>query len=389
MSLRIALLAAEPSADLLGAGLIAGLREQVPELQLEGVGGPQMQAAGFDSLVPMERLSVMGLVEVLRHLPELLRLRRQLREHWLRSPPDLFIGIDAPDFNLPLARRLRRAGIRTVHYVSPTVWAWRQGRVHGLRQAVDLLLSIFPFELPFLEAHGVPVRFVGHPLAAEMPLEPDRSAARQALDLAGDTPVLAVLPGSRNSELDALGADFLAAAARCAAHIPGLQVVVPLAREAHVERLAALRRAAGCPLQPLVRVGESRRMLAAADLVLTASGTATFETLLSKRPMVVGYRLHWLTYRIAKTLRLVKTRHIAMANLLADERLAPELLQDACTPQALADALLALHRDPARVAAIQARYTAIHQGMVRDSNREAAAAVLALLRDPSPASTRR
>lgn len=209
MTLRIGILAAEASGDLLGAGLMQGIRERRPDAVFEGIGGDRMRAAGLASWVPMERLSVMGLVEVLRHLPGLLRLRRELAARWLRDPPDLFVGVDAPDFNIRLEQRLRAAGIPTVHYVSPTVWAWRPGRVVGLRRAADLLLSIFPFELAFLQRHGVPVTYVGHPLARELPLQPDREAARAALGLDPAGPVLALLPGSRNSEVHALSAPFL------------------------------------------------------------------------------------------------------------------------------------------------------------------------------------
>ncbi len=379
MTLRIGILAAEASGDLLGAGLMQGIRERRPDAVFEGIGGDRMRAAGLASWVPMERLSVMGLVEVLRHLPGLLRLRRELAARWLRDPPDLFVGVDAPDFNIRLEQRLRAAGIPTVHYVSPTVWAWRPGRVVGLRRAADLLLSIFPFELAFLQRHGVPVTYVGHPLARELPLQPDREAARAALGLDPAGPVLALLPGSRNSEVHALSAPFLEAALRCREAIPDLSVVVPLVNERTRDAFEAIRRALAPDLAVTVALQASRPALAAADVVLAASGTATLEALLSKRPMVVGYKVHWLSYAIVRLFRLVKVEHVAMANLLAGERLAPEFIQGNCTAARLAPALLALFRDRERVAAITARYRAIHQGMQLDTNRVAADAVLRLL----------
>jgi len=381
VSLRIGIVAAEPSGDLLGAGLMRGLLARDPGIRFEGIGGELMSAAGLASWVPMERLSVMGLVEVLRHLPALLRLRREIKERWLASPPDLFIGVDAPDFNLGLERDLRAATIKTVHYVSPTVWAWRPGRVKQLRQAVDLLLGIFPFEVEFLERHGVPVRYVGHPLAAEMPLEPDRAAARQALGLPEDAPVLALLPGSRCSEVEALSGPFLEAARRCVEAMPGLEIVVPLANQRTRAAFERLQAAHAPELAVRVQQGGSRTVLVAADVVLTASGTATLEALLAKRPMVVGYKVHWLTYLLAKQLKLVKVEHVAMANLLAAQRLAPEFIQHECTAKLLADALLAFFTEPQRVAAVQARYREIHEAMRRDTNEQAASAVLELLQE--------
>ncbi len=379
MALRIGIVAAEPSGDLLGAGLMGAIRASHPEVEFEGIGGERMAAEGLQSWVPMERLSVMGLVEVLRHLPDLLGIRRELVRRWLASPPDLFIGVDAPDFNLRLETKLREAGVRTVHYVCPTVWAWRPKRVRGLRRAVDLLLSIFPFEEAFLRRHHVPVRYVGHPLAQAFPLEPDRGAARDALGLDQARPVLAILPGSRGSEIASLSEPFLQAAARCRAELPGLQLVVPLVNARTREAFEQLHRRHAPELPVQVVQGQTRTALAAADVVLTASGTATFEALLSKRPMVVGYKLHWLTYGIARTFRLVKLEHVAMANIIAGEQLAPEFIQHACTPELLAPALLRFFREPQTVADIQRRYGELHRAMEHDTNKEAAQAVLALL----------
>ena len=379
MTLRIAIVAAEPSGDLLGAGLMQAIRARRPEVSFEGIGGVRMSAQGLNSRVPMEKLSVMGLVEVLKHLPELLGIRRDLTRWWTLSPPDLFIGVDAPDFNLGLEQRLKAAGIPTAHYVCPTVWAWRPKRVQVLHRAADLVLSIFPFEQDFLRAHHVASCYVGHPLAHDMPLEPDQAGARQRLGLVPADPVLAILPGSRRSEICALTRPFLQAAAQVQAELPTLQLVVPLLSERSRAFFEQQRARYAPDLQVRTVLGDSRSVLAAADLVLTASGTATLEALLSKRPMVVGYKLHWLSFAIARLFRLIKVEHIAMANLLAGERLAPELVQGACEAPQLARELLALLDDPERVATIAARYRQIHASMIRDTNAEAAEAVLALL----------
>jgi len=376
----IGIVANEVSGDLLGAALVRALRLRLPGARFVGVAGPRMQAAGCETLVDLERLSVMGLTEVVGHLPELLRIRRDLKRHFLRYRPDVFIGVDAPDFNLGLERRLRSAGIRTVHLVSPTVWAWRGGRVKDIRSAVDLMLCIFPFEEEYLLAHGVPARYVGHPLADEIPLRVDRGAARLALGLPADAQVIAILPGSRAGEVKRLAGPFLQAARRCHAQRPALRFAAPLvnARLRGLFEAALAREAPGLPMR-LVD-GRSREVLAASDVVLTASGTATLEGLLLKRPMVVGYRVHPLTYHLVKWLRLVKVPHVAMANLLVGRALAPELIQDRCRADLLAPALLAFLDDPLRVAEIEAEYTRVHEGMRHGAADQAAAAVIDLMR---------
>lgn len=383
-ALRVGIVANEASGDLLAATLVREIRRQAPGARFVGVAGPQMLAAGCETLFEMERLSVMGLAEVLAHLRELLGLRRRLVAHFLAERPDVFIGVDAPDFNLGLERRLREAGIKTVHFVSPTVWAWRPGRVKGIRRAVDLMLSIFPFEETFLREHGVPATHVGHPLADEIPLEVDQAAARAALGLPRAATVVAILPGSRVGEMQRLARPFIETAERCLAVRPELRFVVPLVNaRLRAMFVAELERTA--PRLPVTLVdGASREALAAADGVLTASGTATLETLLLQRPMVVAYRVHPLTYHLVKRLGLVKVPYIAMANLLAGEELAPEFIQGRCRPELLAPAVLGLLGDPARVAAIQARYAEIHRNLRRGAAREAAAAVLRLVgREPA------
>jgi lipid-A-disaccharide synthase len=379
VTLRVGIVAAEPSGDLLGAGLMQALRAARPDIEFEGIGGPRMIAAGCASRFPMEKLSVMGLVEVLRHLRELLAIRRSLLDDWRASPPDLYLGVDAPDFNLPLERALRRTGVPTVHYVSPTVWAWRPGRVKTLRAAADLVLSIFPFEGDFLARHGVRARYVGHPLADEIEPVADPGPARVRLGLPADARVLAVLPGSRLSEIEAIGPAFIAAARLCAERDPGLRLVTPLVNLATRERFAALRAELAPELDWLFVDSAAHDALPAADVVLTASGTATLEALLVGRPMVVGYRVHAITYWTARLLRLVRVPYIAMANLLAGEGLAPEFVQGACTPENLAGAVAAFLDAPQRRAEIRARYRQLAAALRRDTSREAAAAVLSLL----------
>ncbi len=377
--LRVGIVANEASGDLLGAAIVAELARLVPGVHCVGVAGPRMMAAGCETLFPLERFSVMGLTEVLGHLRELLRLRRELTAYFRRSRPEVFIGIDAPDFNLGLERRLRAAGIRTVHVVSPTVWAWRPGRVKDIRRAVDLLLCIFPFEEPFLREHGVPARYVGHPLADQIPLQVDRAKARATLGLPASGTLIALLPGSRLGEMERLAAPFIETALACLAVRPGLRFVVPLVNQRlHAFFVAALQRLA--PDLPVALVeGRGREVIAAADYVLTASGTATLETLLLKRPMVVGYRVHPFTYYLLTQLRLVKVQYAAMANLLAGRELATEFLQDRCRADLLAPAILALLDDPARVAAITDEYARIHAGMRHDAAHAAALAVLELI----------
>ena len=369
--MRVALVAGEASGDILGAGLMQALKAQYPQVEFIGVGGPLMQAEGLNSYFPMERLSVMGLVEVLGRLPELLARRKRLISTLIEARPDVFIGIDAPDFNLTLELKLRQAGIKTVHYVSPSVWAWRQKRVLKIREACDLMLTLFPFEAQFYRDHQVPVRFVGHPLADTIALQADRAAARDALNLAQDQPVVALLPGSRGGEVSRLGSLFLDAAVRLRTLRPGIQFVLPCAspeRRAQLEQMLV-----GRDLPLTLLNGRSHEALAACDAVLIASGTATLEALLHKRPMVVAYKVAPLTYRILK--RLVSSAYISLPNLLAERLLVPELIQDAATPEALAQ-LLAPLLDGGGVQT--EGFDVIHRALRRDASAQAAQAVLAL-----------
>ncbi|HKJ10567.1 MAG TPA: lipid-A-disaccharide synthase, partial [Gammaproteobacteria bacterium] len=323
--IRIGIVAGEPSGDLLAADLMRAVHERVPDAVFEGVAGPRMIEAGCRALYPLERLSVMGLVEPLKHLPGLLKMRRGLRRHFMAERPDLFIGVDAPDFNLSLEASLKAAGIPTVHYVSPSVWAWRRYRLHKIARAVDRMLTLFPFEADFYREHGVRVSFVGHPLADLIPADIDSRAARRDLGLAEQGPLIALLPGSRESEVARLAQPFVETAAWCLKRRPELRFVAAFASAA-TRQLFEQAQARWAPSLPITLIdGRSREAMCAADAVLLASGTATLEALLLKRPMVVAYRLAPLTYWLAR--RLVRTRYYSLPNLLAGRRLVPEITQ--------------------------------------------------------------
>lgn len=370
-TLRIALVAGEASGDILGAGLMRALKAQHPAVEFIGVGGPLMQAEGLSSYFPMERLSVMGLVEVLGRLRELLARRKLLIKTLIEERPDVFIGIDAPDFTLNIELKLRQAGIKTVHYVSPSVWAWRQKRVLKIREGCDLMLTLLPFEARFYEEKGVPVRFVGHTLADAIPLQADRAAARAELGLP-DGPLVALMPGSRGGEVGRLGALFFDAAELLQAQKPGIRFVLPCASPQRRVQIETLLEGRNLPLTLLD--GQSHLALAACDAVLIASGTATLEALLYKRPMVVAYRLAPLTFWILK--RMVKSPYISLPNLLAQRLLVPELLQDDATPEALAKTLLPLIDGGEE----QTRgFDDIHRTLRRDASNQAADAVLTLI----------
>ena len=377
--LRIVLVAGEASGDALGAGLVEELRKRFPDARFAGIGGDAMRAAGVQTWHDASELSVMGLFEVLRHLPRLLKLRREFRQRALDWRPDVVIGIDAPDFNLGVERWFKQRGIATVHYVSPSVWAWREKRAEKIGESADRVLCLFPMEPPIYARHGVDARFVGHPMADAMPLQPDREAARAQLGLPPGAPVLAVLPGSRLGEIERLGEVFFEAAWRVSEEMRALHVVVPAANARCREVLQAqLSRSALPVMHSHLLDGQARAALAAADVVLLASGTATLETMLSKRPMVVGYRISALTYRVVKALGLIKVDRYALPNVLAGEDLAPELIQDACTPDRLAAAILHWFRSPEAVAALEPKYLALHQQLRRDASATAAEAVATL-----------
>ncbi|KAF0804114.1 lipid A disaccharide synthase [Alcanivorax xiamenensis] len=372
----IALVAGEASGDILGAGLIEALRERYPEARFFGVGGERMIAAGFETLFPMEKLSVMGITEVLSHLPELFRLRRQLVDALLEKRPAVVITIDSPDFTLGVAKRAHAAGLRTVHYVSPSVWAWRQGRVKGIRRDVDLMLTLFPFEALFYEEHEVPVAFVGHPLADMIELDVDTAAARAELDLDEEGKWLAVLPGSRGGEVSQLMPPFLDAMVRLHKDNPALRFVIPAANQARREQIeVALGAAPALPVT--VMDGRSRTVMAAADVVLMASGTATLEGLLLKKPMVVGYRVGAVTYAIVS--RLVKSEFVALPNLLCRKAMVPELIQHQLSGEAAAREVNRWLHEPRRVAALREDFARVHEALRGGASVKAADAIVGLL----------
>ena len=384
--LRVAIVAGETSGDALGAALIAALRERAGPIEFRGVAGPAMRAAGCVALADAHELAVMGLIEPLKHLPRLLRLRSMLIKRISAWRPELFIGVDAPAFNLGLAARFKARGILTVQYVSPQVWAWRPGRVRTIARRCDLVLCLLPFEPEFYRSHAVRAEFVGHPLADQIPLQPDRAAARAALGLDARRPVLALLPGSRLGEVQRLAAPFIATAIELSRRRPQLQLLAPMAnaaaRAAFEHALLGAPAAAALNLQLLD--GQAREALTAADAALVTSGTATLEALLCGCPMVVAYRVGALTALLLRTLRLVRLRHFSLPNLLAGEALAPEFFQEAVTSENLSGAIERALDDVARREYLQREFLRVHQSLRAGGAGRAADAVLQLLRRERP-----
>ncbi|HEX7989820.1 MAG TPA: lipid-A-disaccharide synthase [Stenotrophomonas sp.] len=380
---RIALVAGEASGDLLGAGLIQALRARYPDAEFAGIGGDAMRHAGCETWFDASELALMGLAEILRHLPRLLKLRKEFRQRVLDWKPDVFIGIDAPDFNLGVEKWLKQRGLRTVHYVSPSVWAWREKRAEKIGASADLVLCLFPMEPPIYARHGIDARFVGHPMADEIPLHTDRAAARQALGIPGQAKLLAVLPGSRLGEVSRLGPPFFAAAWQLCEQDRGLHIVVPAANAKCKAMITEQIRSAALPSARLHLLdGKAREAMIAADVVMLASGTATLETMLVKRPMVVGYRVAELTYRIVKALGLIKVTRFALPNVLAGKDLAPELIQHDCTADNLAAAVRNWFEHPECVSGLQDDYQQLHQQLRQDASARAADAVAGLLQAP-------
>lgn len=372
-----AIVAGEASGDILGAGLIRSLRLRYPNARFVGIGGDEMIAEGFHSLVPMERLSVMGLVEVLGRIQELFDIRARLMDYLLATPPDVVIGIDSPDFTLGIERRCRDAGIPTAHYVSPSVWAWRQKRIFKIAKSVNLMLTLFPFEARFYEEHSVPVAFVGHPLADRIPMMPDTAGARQSLGLQQDAPVMAILPGSRGGEVERLGTLFLEAARWIQGKRPDLQLVIPCVNRERERQVRALVEALDVKLAVTIVRGRSREVMASSDVVLLASGTATLEAMLLKKPMVVGYRLSRVSYALVS--RLVKVPFVALPNLLAKEQLVPELLQDNASPESLGEAVLERLENESERARLTAAFSRLHEQLRQGADEQSAAAISALI----------
>jgi lipid-A-disaccharide synthase len=374
--LKIGLVAGEASGDQLGAALIDALRLHRPDIECFGVAGPKMIAAGCTPWASSDDLAVMGLTEVLRHLPKLVRLRRSLIKRFTLKQPDIFVGIDSPEFNLGLAKQLKNKGLRTVQYVSPQVWAWRRSRAKTIAKSCDLVLCLLPFETSFYSRHGVNAVFVGHPLADQIPLDVDRAGARSRLEIEPEATVVALLPGSRKAEIERLGPDFIAAAAWIAWRKPETKFLAPMAsarvRAIFEQQLAAN---AGAP-RVMILDGQAQAALAAANGVIVASGTATLETLLTKRPMVVAYRLGKMTALLLERLELIKVPYFSQPNLLAGRKLVPEFFQEAVTGEALGSALLREMEEPARAAELQREFRRVHETLRRGGASRAAAAIL-------------
>lgn len=375
-SLRIGIIVGEASGDILGADLIKSIKARVPDAIFEGVGGPLMLEQGFHSLCEMDRLAVMGLVEPLKRLPELLRIRRLVKSHMLGWRPDVVIGIDSPDFNLNIEKFLHQRGIKTLHYVSPSVWAWRQGRIKTIADAVDHMLTLFPFEEQFYREHGVPVTCVGHPLADQIPQHDQRGSARAALDVTGDQPVVAILPGSRSGEVAQLMGPFLDTAQWLRRANPGIEFLIPAANAERKRQILEMVASQSQDLPVRVILGQSRTVMAAADAVLMASGTTTLEALLLQRPMVVAYRFGKWSFKILS--RMIKTPFFSLPNLLAQRALVPELLQEEVCAEVIGPLLLEQLNNANHRETLLAEFRQIHQGLARRASDRAADVVLEL-----------
>jgi lipid-A-disaccharide synthase len=372
--LKIGIIAGEASGDVLGAGLIRSLKQQYPNCEIVGIGGQHLIAEGLRSMFDMNELSVMGLVEVLKHLPRLLSIRKQMVQFFLDNPPDVFIGVDAPDFNLAVESKLKAQGIKTVHYVSPTVWAWRESRIHKIAKATDLVLGIFPFEHLIYDKYQVPYRYVGHTLADTIPMQVDQAAARAALSISADKHVLAILPGSRTKEIASLLPIFLETASLYAAHKDSLKIVIPAANQSRLAQIETLLAQSQTELDILVTSQPAREAMIAADAVLLTSGTASLEAMLCKRPMAVAYKMSALTYRIMQ--HMYKPAYFALPNILADQMLVPELLQEQVNPATLCEHLL--EQQERNQVDLQQAYCDLHEVLRTDADLQSAKAVLEL-----------
>ncbi|HEY0922145.1 lipid-A-disaccharide synthase [Rheinheimera pacifica] len=375
--LKIAIIAGEHSGDILGADLISALKAMHPDAVFYGIGGPRMQALGFNALFDMEELAVMGIVEVLGRLPRLLQVKREILAALLADKPDVFVGIDAPDFNLPVELKLKQAGIKTVHYVSPSVWAWRHKRIFKIAAATNMVLSLLPFEKAFYDKYQVPCTFVGHTMADTMPLDVDKAAAKAELGLQPDKLVLAIMPGSRTNEIKLLADDFLQAALLLQQQFPDIQFVTNMVTAAKAAQFNAIKQQIAPGLHITEFTGQARQVLLASDATFITSGTATLEAMLAKCLMVVSYRANWLTYQIGK--RLVKLAHFSLPNLLAGRGMVTELLQHQVTPQALVNAMVPLLSSE-RATLLQ-QYRVIHQSIKCNASIKAAEAILQVAND--------
>jgi lipid-A-disaccharide synthase len=372
----MAMVAGETSGDLLAGLMMQGIRAQWPDANLYGIGGPRMQAQGFHALWPSDKLAVRGYVEVLRHYREIVGIRNQLKTQLLAKPPEVFVGVDAPDFNLDLERDLKQAGIPTVHFVCPSIWAWRAERIEKIKQSVDHVLCIFPFETQLLHQHGIAATYVGHPLAQAIPMHVDMLKARHELNLDPERPVVALLPGSRESEITYLAERFFQTALLLGQQQPQLQFVLP-AMPSMMARIERLRDQVGASSVQILK-GQSHAALAACDVTLIASGTATLEAALFKKPMVIAYNMNWLSWQMMKRKKLQPW--VGLPNILAQEFCVPELLQDQATPINMSNAVLEWLRSPEKAQALARRFETLHASLLRDTPTLAAHAIQTLVK---------
>ena len=380
--LTIGVVAGEASGDLLGAHLVCALRERLPQARFTGIGGPRMQSVGLHALYPLEKLAVRGYVEVLRHYLEIAGIRRRLARHFLAEPPALFVGVDAPDFNLGLELELRSAGIPTAHFVSPSIWAWRAGRINKIRRAVSQMLAVFPFEKALYERAGIPVSYVGHPLAEMLSPAPTRASAREQLRLPGAARIIALLPGSRVSELEQLADLFIRTAAQIAAVLPDAHFLVPLVNRPTRELFEAARYRHGGDINLTMLFGHAHEAMAASDIVLAASGTATLEAAILGRPVVIAYRMPGLSWLLMKNRGYLP--YVGLPNILAGEFIVPEFLQDEATPENLTQAILNLMFDTTVRQRLEARFSKITDELRQDSSERIASALMPLIAGAAP-----
>ncbi|NOX43174.1 MAG: lipid-A-disaccharide synthase [Gammaproteobacteria bacterium] len=378
--MRIGIVAGEASGDLLGAGLIQAIKKIQPDARFEGIGGPKMIAQGCESFFPMERLSVMGLIEPLSRFRELLNIRKQIIQRFKNDPPDLFIGIDAPDFNFGVERKLKQANIKTVHYVSPSIWAWREYRVKKMMQSMDLMLVLFPFEVDFYKKYNIPVKFVGHTSADTIPLIPDTHAARATLDLPSDAEIIAILPGSRVKELHYMVDDFISGANLVYKKRPAIQFIAPMANDKIKKLFEQALRKHNVNFPISVFDGNSHNVMAAADIILLASGTAALEAMLLKKPMVACYRVSPITAMIVRLFDMIKVKNFTLPNLLSSETLIKELIQEDITPDAIAEYLQVLFDNPEKIKYMKDKFTEIHHTLKKNASDTAAKAILELIK---------
>lgn len=379
--MKIGIVVGEASGDHLGAGLIKALHKFYPDLVVTGIGGPEMIAAGCQSLYDMESLSLMGIVEPLLHLSELLKIRRGLQQHFLQNPPDVFIGIDSPDFNLGLEVKLRQANIPVVHYVSPSVWAWRKKRIFKIAKAVDLMLTLFPFEMDIYKQHHIPVKFVGHPLADQISVQPDLLSARKKLNLDLNKTYIAILPGSRRTEIKHLAKLYVATAHRIWKLRPQIEFITSASNTKRDKEFKEIWRKLAPQIPIKFFKGQSHDVMEAADVVLVTSGTATLETMLYKRPMVIAFRTGTVSYQIAR--HLIKVPFIGLPNLLANELVVPEFIQKEATPEQLTLAILSFLDNPEKVALLQKKFTDLHEKLRCDASQQAANAIVEIVNQKS------